>query len=452
MGIDSLAQRPQITNENLVRGSETVLDRVTSYLPPTEILLDYPGPKILDRERREQYQQSRPGCDYALVTYKGNMVIVPAWHPLNLESQTNHGGQYGTGMFEGGSVEPVVGESGGIVDANAILFARRGNRMFNWSIPGRPGIHPQVSREIFDQAVLDYAAIIGTHALVSPDGVASRAYLRPSIVPGEGPLGIGIKNQTINANGEVWNWPSYFPDANRVYRGKGLILAAGPNQRLQAIHGKHASNYGDAARVGNQARDVGADEGLYFAPYPVNRDRSRGREVILDYHKDDPNLPDIMKKLAIADGPGEEIMAVTRDGKLWVPPMDVNRLGGTTAQYIVDHMAATVGLTAEERRFSLNDIATPENPDGRIIGLFFAGNASRIAPIGQIRLHGFNGEAFGEYDLQIPEVVRRLVDQYEGEVKGLIPPSDLSLLTPIDLEAGQKAREILDEIYAAWFQ
>lgn len=455
--------RKAIKSESInIPSPETVVDRLSEYLLPPELLEI--KPTSLDRARREGYKKGRPGCDYSFIAYRyysdpdhldvyeNKTAIVPAWHPITTESQISHATQYGTGMFEGGSIEPVANEKGEITGANAILVQPRLNRMFGWSVPGRPGVQPPVTREDFEQAMLDYAAILGEKVLVSPEGLISRAYVRPSIAPGEGPLGIGIKGQVINANIEAWNWPSYFPDPERVYAGTGLVVALGPNQRLSPIHGKHASNYGEAASVGNLARKAGADEALYLGPYLVNPDESRGDEIILDYHKNDLNLIDLIKQTVIADGPGEEVMAITKSGELWIPPKDVNRLGGTTAASIMEYLAPELGLKAEEHRFTFNDIFHEGNTEGRIVGLFFAGNAVRIAPIGEIRLYGSNSEPFGKYKLQIPYVLRRLVNQYESEVRGILPPSDPLLLMPIDLESGRKARELLDRIYIDWFK
>ncbi len=454
--VDGYRQSVQVNERSLGHRTESVVDRLASYLPPPELLAAYPSPGPVEHERRERYQAKRPGCDYSLVAYQGKMIVVPAWHPLNTESQIAHANQYGTGMFEGGSVEPVTNEAGEIVGANAILVEARLNRMFGRSVEGRPGIVPPVPRAEFEQAMLDYAAILGRKVLVTPDGHVARAYLRPSMAPGEGALGIGVKDQVINAAVEAWTWPYYFSDPERVYGGSGLVVSAGPNQRLSPIHGKHASNYGDAARVGNLARAVGADEALYFGPYTVNRDGSRGkREVTLDDFRRgraDISIPQTLQSLVIADGPGEEVMAITVDGEIWLPPMDVNRLGGTTADYVMKHLAPSLGLRVKERRFSLRDIAQPDNPTGKIAGLLFAGNASRLAPIGEIRLQGIHGEQIGEYHLPIPEDMRRLVDRYEREVRGQVEPSDPSLLTPIDLDGGEQARAILDQVYAAWFE
>src|ERR1041385_7233940 len=134
-----------------------------------------------------------------------------------------------------------------------------------------------------------------------------------------------------------------------------------------------------------------------------------------------------MGRVALADGPGEEILAVTKDGTLLIPPMDVNRLGGTTAAYVRDHLAPALGVATEERAFNLAQVR-----DGEIIGLFFAGNASRLAAIGEVRLHDAAGNPLDKIVVGVPDEVRALIDQYEAEVRGMIPPSDNSLLVPVD--------------------
>jgi branched-subunit amino acid aminotransferase/4-amino-4-deoxychorismate lyase len=310
------------------------------------------------------------------------------------------------------------------------------------------GFEAPIDQETLAQGISDLVAILGPDIFVGPDGTIGRAYIRPSVVPGMGPQGVSPSPLLeIDAAVEAFHWPFYFPPeaAERAYQGSGLVVIAKPHQRLEPITGKHATNYGHAAAIGKEAQRLGGDEALFFAPYSIGADGERQLELLSSYKGDSEGLREAMGRVALADGPGEEILAVTKDGTLLIPPMDVNRLGGTTAAYVRDHLAPALGVATEERAFNLAQVR-----DGEIIGLFFAGNASRLAAIGEVRLHDAAGNPLDKIVVGVPDEVRALIDQYEAEVRGMIPPSDNSLLVPVDLVGGQDARRRLDSIYAHW--
>src|SRR5260221_4698828 len=101
-----------------------------------------------------------------------------------------HGTQYGTGSFEGGSVEPVVAPTENpdkydIAGANLILAEPRMERLYNRSLPAM-GIDLPIDREAYTQGIQDLVAVLGTGILVGEDGTIGRAYLRPSVAPGMG--------------------------------------------------------------------------------------------------------------------------------------------------------------------------------------------------------------------------------------------------------------------------
>ncbi|MBI5123373.1 hypothetical protein HZA75_05960 [Candidatus Roizmanbacteria bacterium] len=422
---------------------ESLRDRTAGYLPSRELLEKYSVPDPISLSRKDIYQKKFPGANYSLVfsQTERRLVMVPPWHPLNTTSMTNHAGDYGTGLFEGGSMEP-VSNGQEIIGANIILHEPRMNRLKK-SLKGRLFDLPE-GLDAFSQGIIDLATILGESVLRDENGSPSRAYIRPEARPGLGGLGISLKEgHQIDSAAIIFNWPVYFSDPEKVYHGSGLAVAAFPEQRLFRILGKHASNYGDAGRVGAMARSLNVDEALYFGPYLINS--KTGEKTYINAQTSPEAVAQLLKDGVLADGPGEEVFAITKDRKILFPPMDVNRLGGTTLSYIVDYMAPKLRLLTEEKPFSLEDVR-----QGEIESLMFAGNASRIAPIGNIKVYHEGSDQIEELKLAISKGTQILLEEYEAEVRGQTPPSNQSLLTPVDLESGADARPILDEAYANW--
>ena len=150
--------------------------------------------------------------------------------------------------------------------------------------------------------------------------------------------------------------------------------------------------------------------------------------------------------VVLADGPGEEVAAFTPRGDLWIPPMDVNRLGGTTLAYVERYLASKLGIRTFVRPFSLRNIMQRE-----IETLIYLGNAARIAPIGEIKVFDSENNPLYLFRRKIGYAARKLVDGCEQEVSAQIEPAHPSLLTPVDLESGKKARGVLDGKYSGWF-
>lgn len=301
-----------------------------------------------------------------------------------------------------------------------------------------------VNPQEFEQVIIDLGSILALTVLFDKNDRPSRAYVRPSIHPGFGRMGITLKpNHEIDSSVIMWNWPSYFSDPEKAYHGRGLTVIATGEQRLFPILGKHASNYGDAGRVGTLAKNLDGDEALFFAPYGI---RDGKREYLYGPAGKD-EVAKVLKYGVIADGPGEEIIAITDDGKILYPPKDVNRLGGTTLDYIAKRLGPKLGFTFEERPFTLEDFKT-----GKIIGMAMIGNAVRVAPVGQINIHDPESlELIDQIIIPPPEQIRQLVTQYEAEVSGQVEPSDHSLLTPVDLDGGMTACDDLYTLYQKWF-
>lgn len=425
---------------------EGLIDRVWAYFPPKEILEEYKNPRYKNREVEAVAKKEFPGAKYALVNLSGTdrFVIVPVWHDLNFELEETPGKHYGQTIFEGMSVEPETDSLGNITGANLVLFEDRIKRFERSSLS--QGLKIPFSVSSFSQAIKDLIAISGEDILRDKEGSPSRAYLRPALTRGKGRWGVtGSPDQENTASVFVWNWAHYLKDPERIYKGDGLVVAAFlDEQRLSKIHGKEAGNYSHAGVVGKRARNLGADEALYFGPYLIRPVLKAIRYI--NFQEGERAQEKIRKYGVIADGPGEDVAAVTRSGRIIYPPLNVNRLSGTTLNYLVKYLAPGMGVETRENPFSLEDIRR-----GEIVSLMFTGNAARIAPIGQIRVYDSGNKVLETLNLKISPIVRRIVGQYENEVRGVVAPSHNSLLTPINLEEGREARKILDEIYKGWF-
>ena len=417
--------------------------RVSEYLPPGEVLAIRPS--AVDLKRRGEYRKARPGDDFALVLYEGGLVMVPSWHPLNQTSKSANSIAYGTGSMETFSFEPVttvVSDSQGvdIVGANIILLEPRMERLYGRSFPARELQFP-VGKEAFTQGVVDLMAILGRSVLVGEGGNMGVGSIRVTVGPGVGKFGKSAIGREVEASVESYFGQKSFPE--RAYRGSGLIVSAGPNQRFQKFYGKHSSHYGDGGRIGAMAKGIGADDAIFFAPYCA--DDQNHVCALFQCENDSRRLEHEMLRLALADGLGAELLAIRRDGKVLLPPMAVNRLGGVTADYIMRYLAPSLGIPTEESLFSLQQVL-----DGEIVGLFFAGNAARVAAIGAVILHDARGNILNEIRLVVHGRITSLIDRFEKEVRGIIPPSHSSLVTKVDLESGQKAREILERTFVGW--
>lgn len=345
------------------------------------------------------------------------MVIVPIGYAMS--PRFGHAVDYGSGVFEGSSA--VVNERTG--KPGIILLSERNARLFRRSLPAR-GYTAPIPEEEFGQAMIDLIKANGMGLFRHPDNKTPgfvRAYIRPSIHPAFlSGFGISMRpDYPIDAAIIAWAWPDYL---NPTLMQRGGVCAVTGLTRSFPITGKHASNYGAAAMDGALARKIGADELLYLAPYLIDKDGHR-------YFPDPNDLTAKLRDGVIADGPGEECVALTADQKTLVyAPMRVNRLGGTVLQYIIDHLAKNIGLDCVEGDISLHDLTA-----GKYAGLAMVGNAVKVTPIRRIDL--YNGGVTQQIELfaegKIPENLESLRVRWEQETRGLIDPSHPSLLTEV---------------------
>ena len=363
-----------------------------------------------------------PGAKYAAVYSHTHDKIEYIQISYAIASQFGHATDYGSGIFEGGSA--VINERTG--EPNIILQNQRLRRLYGRSLSAR-GYQAPVSEEQLATAINDLIVLNGPDLFRHPDGVTPgfvRAYIRPSLQPASS-SGFGIslrQNYPIDLGIIAWSWPDYLPPELAKNGGTAAITG---KQRLFPITGKHASNYGEAVRDSTLARTLGSDELVYLAPYLIDEDNH--------LYWSDPN--DQEAKLAdgvIADGPGEECLALTSDQRTLVyPPMRVNRLGGTVLQYIVDHLAVNLGLDTCEADITLRDLRA-----GKYAGMAMVGNAVKVTPVRLLNLSDGNVlheqiELFSKG--HVPEMLERLRLRWEDETRGLIDPSHSSLLTPAPL-------------------
>lgn len=425
------------------RGKESIVDRITAYLPSSEVLSIKPS--SLDLKRRDEYRKTRPGDDFALVLHEGKLAMVPSWHPLNQTPKSANSAVYGTGSMETLSFEPVLDANSGakerdIIGANIVFLEPRMDRLYDRALPSREVKFP-VDRKTYAQGISDLMAVLGKKVLVGQDNEIGIGSIRVQVGPGMGKFGKSAVGQQVDASVESYYGKKSFPE--RAYQGEGLVLSAGPDQRFQEFRGKHSSHYGEGGRIGEVAKRLGANDAILFAPYDA---QDPSRVDLLSQYKGNPKgLEQAMLHLALSDGLGAELLAVRKDGTVLLPPMDVNRLGGVTADYIMKYLAPALGIPTEEAAFNLQQVI-----DGEIVGLFFAGNAARVAAIGEIKLHDASEQVLRQIHLDIPDTTKRLIDRFEREVHGMEAPAHPSIVTPINLQEGERARKILEQAFSDW--
>lgn len=439
--ISDLTNNPRVSTS-----SDGLSERVQNYMPDSDLMDAYSRPDPLSLKRREIYRQKFPGCVYALVHYEGRMVLVPAWHPLNTTSIITHGGDYGSGVFEGLSAEPILDESGKIVGTNVILVKPRLKRMYDRSLPAREFDLP-VSHDQFGQAVLDIVAIHGRKIFMGPQGSATRVYIRPSArLNKEAGLGVGTPpNAPADAVIEAFNWPSYVRDPETVYNGSGAIARLSYHQRLLPTTGKHSSGYGRMGPVTRAAKINNAHEALILAAGISDATGALGDSVNIyhDYILKGRDAMKIIPFIANSDGPGEEVGVVnSRLGEFWYPPMEVNRLGGTTLDHVVRHLLPQIGMIGVERTFSLDQMCRK----GDEITPVYIGNAIKFAPIGAIEVVDETGRLRDRREFNITPEARALQVLYESEVRERSISTNPQLLTPLPLDEGGEVRAYLDRV------
>ncbi|MBI3577277.1 hypothetical protein HY086_04530 [Candidatus Gottesmanbacteria bacterium] len=386
---------------------------------------------------RERARVRFPGTDYVVFWSPEQQKVLAAPIEFVVTSPFSHAIDYGSGGFEG--LNALVNAQTGV--PQVILLDARSDRFYQRTLQASQYKSPVTQAE-FKQAVLDFVAINGFGLFRDPNGPNMsdyvRAYIRPTVHPaGIGGYGVHMTDdQPIDFAVVTWRWPDYLKP--ELYTNGGIVAVTG-QQRLAPVRGKHAFIYGAASQEGNVARILGADELLYLAPYYVDQ---YGHEFWGSPYEFETK----MKYGVIADGPGEECVAITADGKTLVyPPMRVNRLGGTVLQYIIDHMAQNVGLATEERNITLRDIRA-----GKYLALVMLGNAVKVAPIRLIKYFRdgicIDGtELFSEKS--IPEPVQKLIQRYDEETRGIIAPSHSSLVTSVDLARGTMLRVGVDQMF-----
>lgn len=440
------------TPEQVV-GREKLNDRLSSYIPSEKTLESCYFPRLSQISLREKLRADLTGANYVL-TYshtEGKLVIVPPWHDLNTSLLQSPGKDYGHAVFEGISAEPIVSQEGELQGANVILLAPRMRRLEKSIITH--GFDIPVKPNDIKQGILDLVSILGPDIFETKTGEYKRAYIRPSVARGQGRFGVSMgEGQQIDMSVLAWNWPYYLPDPERVYRRGGLQVAAFTNeQRLSKIYAKEAANYGHSGIVAKRARLTRSwyqnnDEALLFGPYTINPANGKPEREVINQMWLREELFSVISELVISDGPGEEVVAITPSGELWYPPMNVNRLGGTTLSYVVNYLAPNLGIPVRERAFCLKNIQL-----GDIATLIFMGNAARIAPIGLVTLYDEKDRPLDTYDMDIHPTAKDLVNRFEDEVAARVNASGRELLSFVDLNQGLMPRRTLDGIYSNWF-
>lgn len=366
------------------------------------------------------------------------IVMCPPHSALNLAPNQQHRADYATGVWEGSSAEVMLDKNNNFIGVNVILHRPRLARLVR-SLKAR-GYNNDIPIEKFGQMMLDIIAVHGYDMLTADDGTPARAYIRPSVGSGVGPWGVSLKpKHFIESSILAFSWGSYFSDVARIDK-EGIKVVITGVQRLFPIVGKHASNYGAASMDGSIARLLQYDELLYLAPYGIKNGN-------MDFGI--RSFEDLFRYGVFADGPGEEILGVLKDGETLVyPPLRVNRLGGTVLDYIIKYLAPALGFKVREQ-----DITIEQIRHGEFSGLAFVGNAVKVTPVGKIDIvkptdDGQSGEKIETLvEFGIHPAITKIRNQFLDELYGRKQPSHESLLTPVDLAWGKECRDYLDDFW-----
>jgi branched-subunit amino acid aminotransferase/4-amino-4-deoxychorismate lyase len=451
---------------------ERALAHVKKYLPPTDLMEQFPATRYLTGEKRKLAEDAYPGADFVLSYYKGKPVMMPPWFPeFSSLFDINPPAQYGTALFEGGSLVAATKDGKATGRANIILEKPRERRLEKSMDAQMLG--GQLDMPEFQKGIRDLAAVNAQTVLVDQKGNPTRAYIRPTVFTNDNSLGVGMKPQKgIKAEVAIWRWGEYYgltqEGLDNVLQN-GLRTVVSPQvQRREEITAKRASNYGEPSVLSKKAQDLGYHEALYLAPFVLGE----GGELEYVSGQDEKSIDKLAKDGILADASSAEVGLLVEDNKnpdkpyaeFWYPPKKVNRLGGTVLEYFkehtINHIKATnknLDITSQETTFSLSDIKELQKQGYQVTPMVL-GNAATVLPIGELGV--VNNLKTAEKDdkpldkIETPptELARQLCMLYRKEITGETSSTSDELLTEIDVELGREMNKILKRYYSEWFK
>src|SRR3989344_1618817 len=407
---------------------------INRYIPDSSLLKKYPNLGPVEISRKKEFENNLPGANYVLLySHEAKkLIIVPPHHPLNSESKENPGTDYAHVVFEGLSLEYKSEKEG-----NLILWKPRLMRLRRST--KHHGFQTPVSLSQLAQGIEDLVAVLGPAVLLGDGDKPSRAYIRPVVKRGFGRYGVLPSFiGKVDMTALIWNWPFYLPEED--YREGAPVVVYMDVQRAGKIYAKEAGNYARGTEIGIRSNEIGAHEVICVAPFL--RNPSTGELRYEDTLVTSLNLKKLAHSVIFADGMGEEILGV-KGKRLFRPPLSVNRLGGTTLEYVAGHMARKYGLEVVEDVFGLDDFT-----NGKLESLLMLGNAVKVIPVRELVLADKNNKIIERIELTINETARFLVDRFQQELSGEVDPSHPSLLTPVKFNP--HARAVLDNVYKNW--
>lgn len=413
-------------------------ERVGGYLPDRGLIEKYPiGP--LEEDERERYERENPGANYVM-TYARNelgrkrksLIVSPPHGRLNQKAGQNMGRDYGQAVFEGTKYVPTLDDNGEIVGASLVLFWYRMFERLGWSMESQ-GFGWPVSKERMAVAAHDLAAILGRDVLKDKNGVPSPAYVRPELHRAGSRISVsGAEMFGGDASILICNMPHY-----KKPKPEGLTMAAFLDvQRVKTLTKKGPDNYSEADKNGKRAAAVGADDVMCFGPYVEGVGGGReyvnamAGEVVMDI---------LWGKGQLVDLQSADIVAFTRGGEMVFPYPNTGILDGATARYVRRHLARSLKLPVRLGPISLDRIRNKE-----IKSLVALGNAYGLMEIGFLKVCDHLGQVVEEFRFEVGGLGLTVKRRFDDELAGRIAPSHSSLLTPVDLEGGKRAREIVD--------
>ena len=290
-----------------------------------------------------------------------------AWRDARVHVLT-HTLHYGYGVFEGircydTAIGPVVFRLQEHIDR---LF--RSAHILNMAIPHTP------------EAIID-ACLAVVRANRLPSG-----YIRPLVFFGAESMGLNPASCRVHTAIAAWEWGAYLGEdgmRNGIRVKTASYTRHHPN--IQMTRAKAVGNYPNSILAKTEALACGFDEALLLDPEGY-----------------------------VAEGSGENIFILRRDGVLLTPPPD-SALDGITRDTVLN-LAREMDLEVLQQRFPRDEVLVAQEA-------FFSGTAAEITPIRELDGRKIGTGTAGPIT---KEIQRRFFDVVNGR-----DPRHKAWLTPV---------------------
>lgn len=364
--------------------------------------------------------------DFAIYPFDSEMNMLPQSPGLH----------YAQSSFDGGSI--ILGwknrkiNSADIVLANP-RYARILYSASMWLLPGKKfskKFTTNFSQGIEQLAQLKVASLSVAVGKNSSANLPSRIYIRPAVMR-VGKFGVApTKDDKLHFSCIMWEWGPYLPDDAYAKGARALVFTN--VARTQPILGKHSGNYASFGPIGSFARKHNFHEAIIPGPYLYD-----STSKTKSYINPGSNLARNLDQLVLADGPGEDLIFVSPKGEVFKQPADANILQGTTRAYITTYLAPKLKMKVSERIITAGDIKREK------LVPIFCGNAVKACKVREIAFTDGKKVLPGSIKITQNTWANKMAKRFHDELNRKVPMSHKSLLTPVDLKAGQKIYETI---------